>query len=213
MSGYLASEATSKLRQKAVAEDFLNNANALLSAGKQQEARQAFSSAYNLSQFDEALNEDARVQLQNVREDQALVALANRRNSFLNDNTVNAPADLQQAKVIDQGRLLNYTAQAKKDVLDSNSAEENETLRILAARLIDQQQAVPGNPQAIQTVVPQQGQVVSFSRSLQINDQADLIIELKGQRAKPDGQAGLGIGMLLLLIALVGGVSYVSKKS
>lgn len=213
ISGYIDFEKNNKLRQKAVAEDFLNNANVLLSQGKQQEARQAFNSAYNLSQFDDALNEDARVQLQNVREDQALVALANRRNSFYNDNNANAAADLQQAAVIDQGRLLNYTAQAKQDVLGSNSAEENETLRLLAARLIDQQQAVPGNPQAIQTAVPLQGQVVTFSRSLQINDQADLIIEIKGKRAKPEGQAGLGFGMLLLLIAMVGGVSYISRKS
>jgi len=210
ISSYLRSEEDSKRQQKIVAENYLNNANTLLTQGKQQEARQAFNSAYNLSQFDDALNEDARVQLKNVREDQALVALANRRNSFANDNPINAQMDQPQAAVIGQSRLLNYTAQAKQEVLGGNSAEDNETLRLLAARLIDQQQAVPGRPQAIQTVVPQQGQVVSFTRSLQINDQADLIIELKGKRKQPDGQASFG--MLLFLIALVGGVSYVSRK-
>ncbi|MEN8862162.1 MAG: hypothetical protein ACN4GF_02225 [Lentimonas sp.] len=212
LSSYMEFEKSNKMKQKVVAENFLIDANVLLSQGKQQEARQAFNSAYNLSQFDAALNEDARVQLKNVREDQALVALANRRNSFVNDNNINTLIDLQQAAVIDQGGLLNYTAQAKKEVLRGNSAEENDTLRLLAARLIDQQQAVPGNPQAIQTIVPQQGQVVSFTRSLQINDQADLIIEFKGKRSRPNGQVGFGFGMFLLLFALVGGVSYVSRK-
>jgi hypothetical protein len=210
ISSYLQFEEDSKKRQKVVAENYLNSANNLLVHGKQQEARQAFNSAYNLSQFDAALNEDARVQLKNVREDQALVALANRRNSFANDNPINAQMDQPQAAVIGQGRLLNYTAQAKLEVLGGNSAEENETLRLLAARLIDQQQAVPGSPQAIQTVVPQEGQVVSFTRSLQINDQADLIIDLKGKRSPSNERAGLG--MLLLLIALVSGVSYVARR-
>ncbi|MGJ8640461.1 MAG: hypothetical protein ACSHYA_13825 [Opitutaceae bacterium] len=210
LTSYLASEKSKKMKQKAAAEDYLNNANALLSAGKQQEARKAFNSAYNLSQFDAALNEDARVQLQNVREEQALVALANRRNSFVNDNAVNVSTGIQQAAVIGQDRLLNYTAQAKKDVLGRNTAEENETLRLLAARLIDQQRAVPGNPQAIQTIVPQHGRIVTFTRSLQINDQADLIIELDGKR---QGQASFGLGMIFFLIALVGGVSFISKKS
>ncbi|MGJ8654694.1 MAG: hypothetical protein ACSHX8_15645 [Opitutaceae bacterium] len=212
LSSYMKYEAGKKLRQKAVAENFLNSANTLLSQGKQQEARLAFNNAYNLSQFDDALNEDARVQLKNVREDQALVALANRRNQFVNDNGLSIQSNQAPQVVIEQGRLLNYTAQTKQDLLGGNTKEDNETFRLLAARLIDQQQAVPGNPQAIQTMVPQQGQVVSFTRSLQINDQADLIIELKGKRSNPTGQAGLGLGMLLLLIVMVGGVSYVSRK-
>ena len=210
ISSYLRSEKESRQRQKVVAETYLDSANQLLVQGKQQEARQAFNSAYNLSQFDAALNEDARVQLKNVREEQALVALANRRNSFANDNPINAGADQPQAAVIGQSRLLNYTDQAKREVLGGNSAEENETLRVLAARLIDQQQAVPGSPQAIQTVVPQEGQVVSFTRSLQINDQAELSIELRGQRQPSNDSASFS--MLLFLIALVGGVSYVARR-
>ncbi len=211
ISSYMEYEESTKLKQKAVAETYLRDANNLLAEGRQQEARQAFNSAYNLSQFDAGLNEDARVQLKNVREDQALVALANRRNVFLNDNSINnAQVEMPQATVIDQGRLLNYTDQAKKEVLRGNSAEENETLRLLAARLIDQQQAVPGNPQAIQTLLPQQGQVVTFTRSLQINDQADLSIQLKGKRQGGGGRAGLGL--FLFLLALAAGGSYVSRK-
>ncbi len=210
ISSYLEYEQSTKLKQKAVAETYLRDANELLSQGRQQEARQAFNSAYNLSQFDAGLNEDARVQLKNVREDQALVALANRRNSFLNDNSLNTQVEVPQATVIDQGRLLNYTDQAKKEVLRGNSAEENETLRLLAARLIDQQQAVPGNPQAIQTLIPQQGQMVTFTRSLQINDQADLSIELKGKRR--GGNAGFGLGLILFLIALAAGGNYAARR-
>lgn len=212
IKGYIQSEQESRKKQKVVAETLLNEANTLLGQGKQEQARQAFNSAYNLSQFDAALNEDARVQLKNVREEQALVALANRRNSFINDNGISQSGAVENQYVtIDDSKLLNYTDQTVKDVLGGNSEEENSTLRLLATRLIDQQQAVLGTPQAIQTLLPEQGKTVSFSRSLQINDRADLVIELKGKRSTPAGQAGIGIGMILLLLILVGGVSYLSK--
>ncbi|MGB0414729.1 MAG: hypothetical protein ACPGJU_09830, partial [Coraliomargarita sp.] len=172
LSSYLRSQEKSKMVKKQKAESLLDDANTLLIEGRQEEARQAFSSAYNLSQFDQALNEDARVQLKNVREEQALVALANRRNVFLNDNH-GVQMETQQV-AIESSELLNYTDDMVQDVLRGNSAEDNETLRLLASRLIDQQQAVPVNPQAIQTDLPMQGAVASFSRSLQINDQADL---------------------------------------
>jgi hypothetical protein len=95
-------------------------------------------------------------------------------------------------------------------VLSGNSEEDNQALRTLATRLIDQQQAVPIRPQAIQSVLPEQGNVASFSRSLQINDQADLVIELKGTRTTETSTGG-NLMVLLLLIALVYGGWYASQ--
>lgn len=208
LSSYIRSEEKSRSMQKKKAETMLDEANSLLGQGRQQEARQAFSSAYNLSQFDAALNEDARVQLKNVREEQALVALANRRNVFYNDNASTQQAGQQVA--IENSQLLNYTDSMVQDVLRGNSEEDNKALRILATRLIDQQQAVPVSPQAIQTVLPEQGNVASFSRSLQINNQADLIIELKGTRTA-SAPSGGNLTIILLLLALAYGVSYASN--
>jgi len=47
--------------------------NSALQAGNPNQARQAFESAAGLSQSDEAFNEDARVQLNNLKLQQALV--------------------------------------------------------------------------------------------------------------------------------------------
>ncbi|CAA6692312.1 MULTISPECIES: hypothetical protein [unclassified Lentimonas] len=208
LSSYMQLEQQNRMVQKRKAEGYLTTANNLRELGKQQEARQAFSSAYNLSQFDDALNEDARVQLKNVREEQALVALANRRNVFMNDNRGVVQANEQIA--IDESQLMNYTDKMVKDVLRGNSEEENNTLRLLAARLIDQQQAVPVSPMSIQTVLPQQGNVATFTRSLQINDQADLIIELRGERTA-SRRSGGNLMVVLLLAVLIFGVSIVSR--
>ncbi len=207
LSGYLQSEQKSRSIKKSKAEHLLNEANQMLELGRQEQARKAFSSAYNLSQSDEALNEDARVQLQNVREQQALVALANRRNSFINANAATPQA--QRQVEIGDDQLLHYTDQELEGVLGGNSLEENEALRLLAARLIDQQQAAPSRPQAIHSLLPPQGHTVSFSRSLQIHDNAELVIELAGRRR--DGRAGLPWLGLILLAVFAFGVTCLSN--
>lgn len=209
MSDYMQLELRSRQLKKSKAESMLNEANVLLEQGKQEQARSAFSSAYNLSQSDAALNEDARVQLQNVREQQALVAIANRRNTFINDKASSQVA-AQQMEVA-QEDLLNFTDKVVQGVLGGNTAAENDALRRLAARLIGQQQAVPAKPQAIDTTLPQQGQTASFSRSLQVNDRAELVIEIEGKRGNA-GRAGAPLMILLLLAALTFGVSAVSGR-
>ena len=209
MSDYMQLERKNRLMKKSKAESLLTEANVLLEQGKQEQARSAFSSAYNLSQSDAALNEDARVQLQNVRQQQALVAIANRRNAFINDKAGSRVAS-QQMEVA-QENLLNFTDRDLQGVLGGNTAEENDALRRLAARLIDQQQAVPAKPQAIGTTLPQQGQTASFSRSLQVNERAGLVIEIAGKR-RDAGRAGTPVGILILLAALAFGVSALTGR-
>src|SRR5213079_410182 len=72
---YLQSEATQKREKTMAAEQMLNFGNDALQQGNPQEARRAFESAWNLSQHDNAFNEDARVQLHNLKLQQAIVGL------------------------------------------------------------------------------------------------------------------------------------------
>ena len=64
---------SSKRRRQA--EQMLALGNSALQNGDPQQARRAFESAYGLSSHDEAFNEDARVQLNNLKLQQALVGL------------------------------------------------------------------------------------------------------------------------------------------
>lgn len=209
MSDYIQLEQKSRQLKKSKAESLLDEANILLEQGKQEQARTAFSSAYNLSQSDAALNEDARVQLQDVREQQALVAIANRRNMFINENAATQTGAPQME--IAEEDLLNFTDRVVQGVLGGNTEDENDSLRLLAARLINQQQAVPAKPQMISSILPQQGQTASFSRSLQVNDRAELVIEIEGKR-RGNGGTGASLGILLLLAALAFGFSAASGR-
>src|SRR5260370_29267296 len=69
----MQNEANDKREKAQEAEEILAMGNSLLEKGDPQKARRAFQAAYGLSQGDDAFNEDARVQLNNLKLQQALV--------------------------------------------------------------------------------------------------------------------------------------------
>jgi hypothetical protein len=64
---YLQNEATQQRERTREAEEFMAAANSALQLGDPQAARRAFQAAYGLSTHDTAFNEDARVQLHNIK--------------------------------------------------------------------------------------------------------------------------------------------------
>ena len=118
------------------AEDFLTAGNSALEKGDPQQARRSFQAAYGLSSQDAAFNEDARVQLHNIKLQQALVGLNVRQAAASGD-----PSALG-GKLRDLSRNdMNYTQQDAKDIIDRNSADDNAAYMRLAERLIQQQDA------------------------------------------------------------------------
>src|SRR4030095_8714309 len=89
--------------------------------GNTQQARRAFESAFGLSQHDYAFNEDARVQLHNLKLQQAIVRL-NVRNSL-----VTGEADALTGKLRDErgNKDANYTQDDAKQNIDRKPAHEN----------------------------------------------------------------------------------------
>jgi len=75
LDAYLRKEASVQPEKTREAGQFLSMANTLLEKGDPEQARRAFQSAYGMSQHDNAFNEDARVQLHNLKTQQALVGL------------------------------------------------------------------------------------------------------------------------------------------
>ena len=154
--------------------------NALLERGDPQQARRAFQAAYGLSQGDDAFNEDARVQLNNLKLQQALVGLNVRQAAVTGDDA--APAgklrDLRGRKEV------NYTQQDAKAIIDRNSAEENAVFMRLAQRLIQQQDAAVSSAAAIRAAIPEQGRLLTFKRAVVVDQWADLRIGLEASAAK-----------------------------
>ena len=75
LESYLQTEKVAKQERSSKAESFLAFGNNALQQGDQREARRAFQNALGLSTHDAAFNEDARVQLHNVKIQQAIVGL------------------------------------------------------------------------------------------------------------------------------------------
>ncbi|MEA3213296.1 MAG: hypothetical protein QOE70_6353 [Chthoniobacter sp.] len=177
VQSYLQSEATQQRDKTKAAEQMLALGNSALQQGNPQEARRAFESAYGLSQHDNAFNEDARVQLHNLKLQQAVVGL-----NVRNATAVGEPDALTgKLRAGRGGKDPNYTQQDAKQIIDRNPADENAALLRCAERIIQQQDAAVSNPAAIQASIPEQGRLLTFSRAVAVDTWADLQIGLEAK--------------------------------
>ncbi|MCI0536408.1 MAG: hypothetical protein L0Z50_14395 [Verrucomicrobiales bacterium] len=192
---YLRNEAIVQREKTKEAEQMLALGNTALEKGDPQQARRAFQAAYDLSQGDDAFNEDTRVQLNNLKLQQALMGLN------LRQATVGAPADSFAGKVreLRSRRDFQYTQQDARAIIDSNTAEENAAFMRLAQRLIQHQSAAASNPATLRAAVSEQGRLLIFKRAVAVDSWADLRIELAARAAKT---APLSVRLLILACTL-----------
>ena len=179
LNSYLQQEAVVRSEKTKVAEQQLQLGNSLLVQGAPQQARQAFQNAFGLSQHDMAFNEDARVQLHNVKMQQALVGLNVRQSAGGGQRAVAA-----KVRELRNRRDATYTQDEAKQIFDNNTADDNHALSRLASRMIQQQEAAVAAPAAIRAAVPEQGRVLTFKRAVQVDTWADLRIELEAKVAR-----------------------------
>jgi len=177
---YLAKEAKLQQQQTQAAEEWLNIGNQLLQRGDPQQARAAFRNAYGLSQNDAAFNEDARVQLNNLRVQQALMGL-NFGQADLAGAEDQAAEKLRELK---QRKGAAYTQEEAQQVFAANREEDNAAFMRLAERIIEQQDAAVSAPAAIRATIPEQGRLLTFRRSVQVDQWADMKIALKATAAR-----------------------------
>jgi len=175
--GYLQNEADMQREKTREAEEMLATGNSLLQNGDPQQARRAFQAAYGLSQGDDAFNEDARVQLNNLKLQQALVGLNVRQASTAGESG-GGGALADKFRDLRGRKEVAYTQQDAKDIIERNSADENAAFMRLAERLIQQQDAAVSSPAAIRANIPEQGRMLTFTRAVVVDPWADLHIGL-----------------------------------
>jgi hypothetical protein len=204
---YIRSEAGFLQSKTKEAEQLLSMANTYLEKGDPQQARRAFQAAYGLSQHDNAFNEDARVQLHNLKMQQALVGLNVRQSALGGD----APgARLRESVGTGGDKTPTYTQDEAKRLLDANSAEENAVQMRLAERMIQQQDAAVANPAAIRASIPEQGRVLTFSRALLVDPWAEMKIGIQAGAVRT-ASPGLKTLVLLALFALLGFFGWLTR--
>ena len=202
LQNYLQNETNWQQQRTSEAEQMLALGNSALQNGDPRQARRAFESAYGLSTHDEAFNEDARVELNNLKLQQALMGLNARQAAVAGANANGVVSD--ELKQLRNNQYANYTQQDAQRVIDNNSADENTAFMELARRLIQQQEAAAANPAVIRASIPEQGRLLTFKRSVVVNTWADLGIHLEARVA---GAISLTARLLVLaLTALTLGV-------
>ena len=207
LENYLQRETLQQQDRTKKAEQFLAAANSALAEGEPQQARRAFQAAYGLSSHDAAFNEDARVQLHNIKLQEALVGL-NMRQAGAGGASGTLGAKFRDLR---NRKEVNYTQQDAKDMIDRNSAEDNAVFMRLAERLVQQQDAVVTMPTALRASIPEQGRRLTFQRAVVVDPWADLRIELKTGLVRP---ASLSLKVFLFIgtFALVALFAWVGRR-
>jgi hypothetical protein len=176
-------ESANKRVQDASIEAAKGNLKALdglLSSGKQREARQALQQAVNLSQAEQTLNEDARVQLRNVVRQQIKMGLVNRREALRADNNIfdeSAPA--MQSAGFNGG---NFNSDFVRQVDEQLTVQDRSALDLVAQKMADQQGAAAVPATAITIAMPEHGREFPFARALQNAPGGELRIAFRASR-------------------------------
>lgn len=209
-SSYLSKVNGKRKVQAQQAAKLLEQANQLLQAGQQAKARWALNSVANRYALDAASNEDARVQLENLQTQQAVVGLNTRRQRLYLDNnrsngSVTINEQLKQAASINpilQQDQLNFRPQELSQLLGGNTTEDNAVLQQIAGRLVQHQRTTEPAPQAIIISIPEEGTAYGFSRSVQVAENAPLELELQFRSShKLQAWQLILIGSVLLALA------------
>ncbi|MCA9130819.1 MAG: hypothetical protein KDB22_27230, partial [Planctomycetales bacterium] len=206
LDSYLSKVSGKREIQAQQAEQLLEQANQLLQAGEQTKARWALNNVANQYALDAASNEDARVQLENLQTQQAIVGLNTRRQRlFLDNNSDGTAIDNQQLlqaaadNPILQADELNFRPQQLSQLLGGNTSEDNAVLQRIAARLVQHQRATQPAPQAILISLPEEGTVYTFSRSVQVAENEPLELDLSfGLKSRIQYWRSAAVGVLLL---------------
>jgi hypothetical protein len=208
VQSYLQNESSWKSSKTRQAEEMLAAGNTALQNGDPQKARRAFESAFGLSTSDEAFNEDARVQLNNLKLQQALVGLNVRTAEVAGENGAMG-GKLNELR---NNKDANYTQQDAQQIIDNNSADENAALMKLADRLIQQQDAAVANPAVIRANIPEQGRLLTFKRAVVVDTWADLGIVLHAQSLEAVSWS-LRLAVLVVTGLVLAGFTLLARRS
>jgi hypothetical protein len=196
-------------KQEAVA--LLDQANEWLQAGEQEKAGQALSKAARNGLLDEASNEDARVQLRNLKTQQATLALNTRRQRMYLDNRSEVQAGNKQLEQAAQENpllqgLTTYDPKQFDRLLEGNTVDENTAMKAIANRIVNQQLAADPGPAALDVTLGEAGTVLDFKRSVQVDGGKPMRLKLDIEK---DYRGGWGYAVLLCALGgmVIGGVT------
>jgi hypothetical protein len=206
---YLKKISGSRQSQASQAATLFEQANQLLQTGDQAKAIWAFNNLSNRLGLDAASNEDARVQLESLQMQQAVVGLNSRRQRLLldtNQGVARLPSNEQMLQAAANNPILNkdkidFNPNDLSSLLAGNTQEDNATLQSIADRLVQHQRSTDPAPRAIVISLPEEGNLYRFQRSVQVSQGAPLTLDMRFQsleRLRIWEWLILGLGLLAI---------------
>ncbi|MHC4949502.1 MAG: sulfite exporter TauE/SafE family protein [Planctomycetota bacterium] len=190
-----------------VAQQQLELSRKLAEQGRQADARRALSIGYNFSRGNKALNEDIRVDLDNLLKQQAKMGLVNARGRLRQQvsGTANA-ADNELINV--EGKNITFSQQQAERMESSLAKADSENLELITQRIIQTQAAAEGSVAQLQITMPYSGKVLHFDCPLQVKPYAPMAVTFRAERKRirqfdAGIYYGLGLFVILLLIGTV----------
>jgi|GEM_PF-4167005 len=180
------------------ARELFGLGSSYLKQGKTEDANRAFESAYNLSQNDISFNADALVQWNEVRKQQALSGLSQRRSKVANQLSDN---DTPQ-----------QMSQQQTGAVQVESAESAKGLALVVQQLIEQQNAALPTPAQFNLTVPGAINYLRLERVVAVDPWTDLTVSFETKSAEhnqDDGRAWIA----LVAFAFFLGIGYRFSKS
>jgi hypothetical protein len=210
---YLADNAGEVERNYRKAASILKQGEQFVKEGRQKDAKQAFESALYYSQGKADFNEDVRVQYRNLAKQQAVVGLVNRRGALRSAQNVQPAAEdrPQQPQTEQQGVQVqagNWSADYAQQVAQSLSAADNDSLNVVAEKILDQQEAAAGAAPPIRITIPLEGRRLQFFRQLQITPEAEMSVAFRtiDNRAVQWTLVIAGLALAALMFRLAAGM-------
>ena len=221
---YLSEALQRRKQQAAQAVNLLERANQLLQKGEQTLARQALKSVANRSGLDAASNEDARVQLETLQTQQALVCLNTRRQRMYLDRNAeesfgSGGEQLRESAsrnpVIQMGDL-NFRPGDLSQLLQGNSNDDLIAFRKIAARIVQQQRGEEIASPGLDISPPYEGNRYRFTRGVQVTENSPL--NLRMSFSTFGGTSGwkwflAAVLVAALVVALARGMNLTGRQS
>jgi len=148
-------------------------------------------------------NEDARVQLHNLKTQQAFLGL-NYRNQYVQSQTVGANQMSLPQNVADN--QLQFKQEDVEQLMFQNSDDLNDAFSSQAERIIRQQEAAVEKPELLRTTFPQHGKAYTFQQSIQVEDWSELKLAIDARRAPTSIGLATRSGVLILFALAVLGL-------
>ena len=206
IADYLAAIRSNRSEEAQKGQQSLQKANDYLRQGKRKQAAKELSRVTKNMAVDQASNEDARVQLRQLQTQQALWGLNTRRQRIYLDNKAAGNAAVANRDLEDSAfnnplfkGQKDFDVRKVDDFLRGNSLEEKKSLKNIANRLITQQIATEPAPQTISTIVRGRGEVLKFTRGIQVDGGKELGLKLDIEKT-----SGVKFGWSLFLLLGIG---------